>query len=100
MSRRPREEKVRARILAFRSCPGCTYDVATGHGTRDCAYGDCPYLPEELDPHCPVCRYNVLTEEGVPACNEPADCDFVLHEAPRRLELLADWFERQEASPR
>ncbi len=36
----------------FRQCPHCDLDLATGEGERACAWGDCPYLPEELDVYC------------------------------------------------
>jgi hypothetical protein len=42
-----------ARWEGFSQCPGCGYDFATGEGERSCAWGDCPYLPEELDVFCP-----------------------------------------------
>jgi hypothetical protein len=45
----------------FAKCPGCGYDLATGEGERSCAWGDCPYLPEELDVFCPNCRFNFMT---------------------------------------
>jgi hypothetical protein len=57
----------------FSQCPGCGYDFATGEGERSCAWGDCPYLPEELDVFCPQCRLNFLTMEGNPALRRPAD---------------------------
>ncbi len=50
----------------FSQCPGCGYDFATGKGERSCAWGDCPYLPEELDVFCPQCRFNFRTMEGNP----------------------------------
>jgi hypothetical protein len=48
-------------------------------------------MPEELDAHCPLCHYNFFTGEGRPACNDPADCDFALKEAPARVEALRQW---------
>jgi hypothetical protein len=37
-----------AKWEAFRQCPGCGFDFATGEGERSCSSGDCPNLPEEL----------------------------------------------------
>jgi hypothetical protein len=63
-----------ARWEAFTKCPGCGFDLATGEGQRSCSWGDCPYLPEELDVYCPNCRFNYMTGEGNPPCDEPATC--------------------------
>lgn len=49
---------------AFRQCLGCGYDIATGDGESGCSWGECAYLPEELDVFCPNCRFNFLTREG------------------------------------
>jgi hypothetical protein len=83
------------RVLVFRQCPLCSYDISTGEGERGCHYGDCPGLPEELDLRCPTCYYNVLTDDIVPACGDPPTCTWAVEEAPRRLELLAAWLEHQ-----
>ena len=61
--------------VTFRQCPDCTYDFATGEGTRSCAYAECPYLPQELDVFCPWCRFNYLTQEGNSPCDDPMQCD-------------------------
>ena len=58
----------------FRRCPGCGYDFLTGEGQRSCAWGDCPYLPTELDVFCPDCRFNFFTMEGNSPCDDPATC--------------------------
>ena len=42
-----------AKWEGFTSCPGCSYDFSTGDGNRSCSWGECPYLPEELDVYCP-----------------------------------------------
>ena len=63
-----------ARWEGFTQCPGCAYDFATGEGERSCAWGDCPYLPPELDVFCPQCRFNLLTMEGSPPCADPLSC--------------------------
>jgi hypothetical protein len=62
-----------ARWEGFNQCPGCGFDLATGEGERSCAWGDCPYLPEELDVYCPNCRFNFFTMEGNPPCEDPDD---------------------------
>ncbi len=36
---------LQARWKAFRQCPGCGFDFASGEGERSCSWGDCPYLP-------------------------------------------------------
>jgi hypothetical protein len=64
------------RWLEFRQCPHCGYDISTGGGERGCAYGDCPYLPEELDVFCEQCRFNFLTMEGNPPCDDPMACEY------------------------
>ena len=33
----------------FRPCPQCSFDFATGEGERGCAWGECPYVPEQLN---------------------------------------------------
>jgi hypothetical protein len=63
-----------AKWEAFRQCPGCGYDLATGEGRRSCSWGECPYMPQELDVFCPNCRFNFFTGEGNPPCDEPATC--------------------------
>ena len=64
-----------ARWEGFRKCPGCGLDIATGEGTRSCAWGECPYLPEELDVYCDTCRFNFFTGEGNPPCDDPFRCE-------------------------
>jgi hypothetical protein len=59
----------------FRQCPGCRLDFATGEGERSCSWGECPYLPEELDVFCPNCRFDFYTMEGNPSCERPLDCE-------------------------
>jgi hypothetical protein len=63
----------------FRQCPHCGLDLGTGEGERGCAWGDCPYLPEELDVYCEVCRFNFYTMEGNPPCRDPLTCEHALH---------------------
>lgn len=74
----------------FDKCPGCGFDIVTGEGARSCAYGDCPYLPEELDVYCPDCRFNFFTMEGNPPCDEPMTCE---HGAEQRghVENVRRW---------
>ena len=59
----------------FRQCPGCGYDLATGEGQRGCSWGDCPYLPEDLDVFCSNCRFNFFTMQGNPQCGRPGVCE-------------------------
>jgi hypothetical protein len=59
----------------FRTCPGCSYDFATGEGEHACSLGDCAYLPEELDVFCEGCRFNYFTMEGNPTCEDPMTCE-------------------------
>jgi len=58
----------------FQQCPGCGFDIVTGDGSRSCAYGDCPYLPEELKVTCDYCMFNYLTMEGNSPCDDPLAC--------------------------
>jgi hypothetical protein len=64
-----------AKWEAFTQCPGCGYNLLTDEGERSCSWGDCPYLPEELDVFCPDCRFNFMTGEGNPPCEEPSLCE-------------------------
>lgn len=64
-----------ARWEDFRQCRGCGYDFATGEGERGCNYFDCPYLPSELNVFCDWCRFDFLTMEGNPPCEDPASCE-------------------------
>ena len=64
-----------ARWQEFRTCPGCGLDIATGEGERSCSWGECPYLPEELDVYCDTCRFNFFTGEGNPPCEDPFACE-------------------------
>ena len=63
-----------ARWEGFRQCPGCGFDIASGEGERSCSWGDCPYLPEELNVFCDQCRFNLFTMEGNPSCEDPLTC--------------------------
>jgi len=65
-----------AKWEGFRQCPGCGFDIFTGEGVRGCAWGDCPYLPEELDVFCPECRFNFFTMEGNPPCDDELTCEY------------------------
>lgn len=83
------------RLLSFRACPTCEYDLATGEGTRGCHYGACPYLPEALDTRCPTCQYNFFTDDLQPACGAPPSCEFALTEARARVDALTYWLAHQ-----
>jgi len=79
-----------ARWQGFSQCPGCGHDLLTGEGERSCSYGDCPYLPEELNVVCPDCMFNFMTMEGNPPCEDPMTCAH--GEEPRtHLANLSEW---------
>jgi len=77
---------------SFRPCPDCGYDLATGEGERSCSWGECPYLPQELDVFCPNCRFNLFTMEGNSQCGRPGVCE---HSAEPRANVtnLRAWLE-------
>jgi hypothetical protein len=79
-----------ARWEGFEQCPGCGLDIATGEGERSCSWGDCPYLPPELDVFCPNCRFNFFTMEGNALCGHPQTCDYAA-EARANIENLRTW---------
>jgi hypothetical protein len=79
-----------ARWEAFSQCAGCGFDFSTGEGERSCSWGECPYLPLELDVFCPNCRYNFLTGQGNPPCDNPATCEHGA-EARTHIENLQKW---------
>jgi hypothetical protein len=74
----------------FQQCPGCGLDLATGEGTPGCAWGECAYLPEELDTWCPYCRFNFFTMEGNPSCEDPLVCDHAA-EPLSHVENMRSW---------
>ena len=78
----------------FRLCPGCGYDIATGEGERACSWGDCSYLPAQLDVFCPNCRFNFLTREGNAQCGRPGVCE---HAAESRSNVanVREWLEHR-----
>ena len=86
-----------ARWEGFRACPGCGYDLATGEGTRSCSWGDCPYLPEELDVYCPDCRFNYFTMEGNPPCEDQLKCEHS-KEPLEHVQNLKRWAESRQPS--
>jgi len=59
----------------FQQCPGCGFDIFTGEGVRSCSWGECPYLPEELNVVCDSCMFNFFTMEGNPPCEDPMKCE-------------------------
>ena len=74
----------------FRPCPQCGYDFATGEGERGCSWGECPYLPEELDVFCDYCRFDFLTMEGNSSCEDPATCAHGV-EPRANVEHMRSW---------
>jgi hypothetical protein len=83
------QERREAQVLSFRQCPTCTYNLVTGEGERNCNYGECPSLPEELNVLCPRCNYNFFTREGEPGC-PGGDCEFAA-EAPEKVATMRRW---------
>jgi hypothetical protein len=55
-----------AKWMEFEKCAGCGWDIGTGEGDRGCAWGECAYLPQELDVFCEGCRFNYFTLQGNP----------------------------------
>ncbi|MBI4260323.1 MAG: hypothetical protein HY658_07125 [Actinobacteria bacterium] len=86
-----------ARWQDFRTCPTCGLDLATGEGERGCAWGECPYLPEELNVWCDYCRFNFLTMEGNSPCPDPMACDHAA-EPLSHLDTLRSWLAARDAS--
>ena len=87
-----------ARWQEFRTCPGCSYDFATGEGEHSCSYGECAYLPEELDVRCEGCGFNYYTMEGNPPCDDPMACDHRV-EPLAHVENYRVWLERRTPVP-
>lgn len=84
-------KRQRLKVLSFEACADCGWDFVTGNGERSCSYGECPYLPMELDVRCPQCLYNFYTGEGEAACGDEPTCDFARTEASERLANLELW---------
>ena len=82
---------------AFQQCQGCGFDIATGEGERGCSWGECAYLPEQLDVFCPNCRYNFLTREGNSQCGRPGACDNAA-ESRSNVANLLEWLELRQAA--
>jgi len=86
-----------ARWEGFSQWPSCAYDFATGEGERSCAWGECPYLPAELDVFCSQCRFNFVTMEGSPPCADPLTCEYAV--APMsHVENMSSWKEHSSPS--
>ncbi|HSJ51832.1 MAG TPA: hypothetical protein VLA90_11225 [Actinomycetota bacterium] len=90
-----------ARWEGFVQCPGCGYDLASGEGQRSCAWGECPYLPDELKVFCDTCAFNLFTMEGNPPCDDPSTCEEAA-EARSHIENLRHYLEthRTPSAPR
>jgi hypothetical protein len=61
--------------MRFEKCGGCGWDIGTGEGERSCSWGECAYLPSELDVYCEQCRFNYFSLEGNPSCDDPLTCE-------------------------
>jgi hypothetical protein len=84
--------------MEFRKCAGCGLDFGTGEGQRACAWGDCPYLPEDLNVFCDQCRFDFYTMEGNPSCGDPLACEHA--GAPlAHVENYRQWLARQAPVP-
>jgi hypothetical protein len=83
-----------ARWEGFEQCPGCGFDLVTGDGRRSCAWGDCPYLPDELKVLCDTCRFNLMTMQGNPSCDDPLSCEDAA-DARAHVENLRVWVEQR-----
>jgi hypothetical protein len=94
-----RTEETMGRWEGFRQCPGCGFDIATGEGERSCAWGDCPYLPEDLDVFCPNCRFNFFTWEGNSGCGRPGICEDGI-EPRSHVANVQSWIASQQPGPR
>jgi hypothetical protein len=81
-----------ARWDEFRQCPGCGWDFGTDEGERSCRYGDCPYLPEELNVFCEQCRFDFHTMEGNAPCPDPSTCEHGI-DARAHVETYRRWLE-------
>jgi hypothetical protein len=86
-----------ARWEGFRQCPGCGFDIATGEGERSCAWGECPYLPQDLDVFCAYCRFNFFTMEGNPSCDDPLRCEHAL-EPLAHVENVRSYIEHRSVT--
>jgi hypothetical protein len=86
-----------ARWIEFTKCPGCGLDLATGEGERACAWGDCAYLPEELNVFCDYCRFNFYTMEGNPPCPHPLACEHA-REPLAHAQNYRQWVSGQAAT--
>ncbi|MDP9297160.1 MAG: hypothetical protein M3O98_00620, partial [Actinomycetota bacterium] len=61
-----------------------------GEGERGCSWGECPYVPEELNVFCDYCRFDFLTMEGNSPCADPTTCEH--GEEPRsHIENVREW---------
>jgi hypothetical protein len=69
------KEAAMANWMEFEKCTRCGWDIGTGEGERGCSWGECAYLPEELDVYCERCRFNYFSLEGNPACEDPLTCE-------------------------
>jgi hypothetical protein len=96
MTMTDRWDRALRRALRYQPCADCTYNFISGEGERSCSYGDCPYLPTDLDPRCPTCRFNFYTGDGDAACGDPPSCDFAVDEAPYHVDLLRRWLVARE----
>ncbi|HYU58070.1 MAG TPA: hypothetical protein VEO00_08470 [Actinomycetota bacterium] len=85
-----------ARWEQFEQCPHCGWNIATNEGERGCAWGDCPYLPEELNVFCDWCRFDFATMEGNSPCDDPLTCEHGV--VPRaHVENYHRWAAAREA---
>ena len=49
--------------------------AGAARGDGGLGWGECAYLPEELDVYCEQCRFNYFSLEGNPTCDDPLTCE-------------------------
>jgi hypothetical protein len=94
-----REVMAMARWQDFRQCPGCGFDLGTGEGERGCSWGECPYVPADLNVFCDQCRFDFYTMDGNPMCEDPMACPEGA-EARSHVENYRRWQEARTGSAR
>jgi hypothetical protein len=67
-----RRTACRRAVSPFR--PGARAPTVVGE-EASCFWGECAYLPQELDVYCEQCRFNYFTLKGNPPCEDPLTCE-------------------------
>ena len=50
--------------MQFEKCAGCGWDIGTGEGERSCSWGECAYLPDDLDVYLRAVPVQLLQPRG------------------------------------